>query len=40
MANVMVKILDSFFGMSSDVPEFKVCVFASDFKFGIGVNEY
>ena len=31
-----------FFGMSSDVPAFKVRVFASDFhfKFWIGVNEY
>ena len=29
-----------FFGMSSDVPAFKVCIFASDFKFCLGVNEY
>ena len=28
------------FGMSPDVPAFKVCIFTSDFKFWIGVNEY
>ena len=28
------------FGMSHDVPAFKVHVFTSDFRFWIGVNEY
>ena len=36
MANVMLEIL-FFFGVSSDVPAFKVCVFANDFEFWIGV---
>ena len=42
MANVMLEILDGrvFFDMSSDVPAFKVRVFASNFEFWIGVNEY
>ena len=41
MANVMLEILGGFlFGMSPDVPAFKVRVFTSDFKFLIGVNEY
>ena len=29
-----------FFGVSSDVPAFRVRVFASDFEFLIGINEY
>ena len=29
-----------FFDMSFEVLEFKVCVFPSDFEFGIGVNEH
>ena len=34
MANVILKILDTFSSvMSSDVPAFKVLVFASDFDF-------
>ena len=36
MANVMLQILDwcffGMFGMRSDVPEFKVRIFASDFE--------
>ena len=28
------------FGMSPDIPAFKVCFFTSDVKFSIGVNEY
>ena len=36
----MLEILDNFFGMSSDVQEFKVRIFANDFEFWIGVNEY
>ena len=40
-ANVMLEILDDFFfGMGSDVPAFKVHVFAGDLEFLIGVNEY
>ena len=34
MANVILKI-DDFSGMGSDVPAFKVPVFASDFKFNV-----
>ena len=39
MVNVMLDVLD---GMSpaADVPEFKVRVFTSDFKFWFGVNGY
>ena len=34
MANAMLEILDGFcFGMSPDVPAFKVRVFRRDFKF-------
>ena len=41
MANVMLEILDDFsFDMSSDVPVFKVYVFASDSEFWNGVNGY
>ena len=41
MANVILKILDVFvFGMSFDVPAFKVRVFVCDFDFLIGVKEY
>ena len=29
-----------FFSMSSDVPAFKVCVFAHDFEFLVELNEY
>ena len=29
-----------FFGMSSGVPVLKILVFASDFEFWIGLNEY
>ena len=32
MANVMLEILQFFFGMISDVPAFKVRIFASDFE--------
>ena len=41
MVNEMLEILDVFFfGLSFDVPAFKVHVFPSDFKILIGVNEY
>ena len=33
MANVMLEISDGFYGMSSDVPAFKVRVFAIDLEF-------
>ena len=36
----MFEILDGFFGMSSDVPAFKVHAFVSDFEFWIWVDEY
>ena len=40
MANVMLEIYRRvFFGMSSYIPAFKVCVFASDFEVWIGVNK-
>ena len=41
MPNVMLKnFRQDFFGMSSDVPAFKIHIFASDFEFLIGINEY
>ena len=41
MANVMLEIFDvCFFGMSSDLPAFRVRVFADDFELLIGVNKY
>ena len=40
MVKVTSELLDSFIEMSRNVPIFKVCVFASDFKFWIGLNEY
>ena len=41
MANVMLEILEGFlFGMSPDVPVFKIRVFISDFNLWIGVNEH
>ena len=41
MAKVILEILDVFFfGVNSDVPAFKILVFASDFDFLIEVNEY
>ena len=42
MVNVMLEILDRalLFGMSPDVPAFKICVLTSVLKFWIGVQEY
>ena len=45
MANAILKILGKFSSLcslcvSSDVPAFKVRVFASDFEFSIGINEH
>ena len=41
MENVILEMFRWFlFGMSSDVPAFKVRVVTSDFKFSIEVNTY
>ena len=41
MADVMLEILDGFsFGMRSDIPAFKVPVFASGFEFWMKINEW
>ena len=40
MENVMLEIWLFLFGMSPDVPAFKVRILTNDFKFWIGANEY